>query len=302
MLQRLCDELANTREGFARHKFTPHDFRRLFATDLVNSGLPIHIGAKLLGHLDLQTTQGYVAVFEEDLVRHYQDSLARRRAQRPADEYTTPTKVEWSEFEEHFDRRKVELGSCGRPYGTPCQHEHACVRCPLLHVDPKMLPRLVELERDLRDRRRRAEHEGWTGEIEGIDLTLRLLAEKKAAAERAGRTRPAAALLGMPATRRAASRRRQTPAGTASDSTLTSESIAPGTSGSASCESALPLPAARAARDELVNEGRTVSRDALARRMRRKGHSIRNNRGSELLAALRQEAPSVNGRRPTAAV
>jgi hypothetical protein len=62
------------------------------------------------------------------------------------------------------------------------------------------LPRLVELERDLRDRRRRAEHEGWTGEIEGIDLTLRLLAEKKAAAERAGRTRPAAALLGMPAT------------------------------------------------------------------------------------------------------
>jgi site-specific recombinase XerD len=127
MLQRLCDELADTREGFARHKFTPHDFRRLFATDLVNSGLPIHIGAKLLGHLDLQTTQGYVAVFEEDLVRHYQDFLARRRAQRPADEYPTPTQVEWAEFEEHFDRRKVELGSCGRPYGTPCQHEHACL-------------------------------------------------------------------------------------------------------------------------------------------------------------------------------
>jgi site-specific recombinase XerD len=208
ILQRLCDELADTREGFARHKFTPHDFRRLFVTDLVNSGLPIHIGAKLLGHLDLQTTQGYVAVFEEDLVRHYQDFLARRRAQRPADEYPTPTEVEWSEFEEHFDRRKVELGSCGRPYGTPCQHEHACVRCPVLHVDPKMLPRLVELERDLRDRRRRAEHEGWTGEIEGIDLTLRLLAEKKASAERAGRTRPAKALLGMPVTWRPESRGR----------------------------------------------------------------------------------------------
>jgi hypothetical protein len=60
--------------------------------------------------------------------------------------------------------------------------------------------------------------------IEGIDLTLRLLAEKKAAAERTGRTRPAATLLGMPATRRPASRWRQTPADTAS------ESIAPGTS------------------------------------------------------------------------
>jgi integrase len=29
--------------------FTPHDFRR-FATELVNNGLPIHIGAALLGH------------------------------------------------------------------------------------------------------------------------------------------------------------------------------------------------------------------------------------------------------------
>jgi hypothetical protein len=99
----------------------------------------------------------------------------------------------------------------------------------VLHVDPKMLPRLVELEQDLRDRRRRAEYEGWTGEIEGIDLTLRLLAEKKAAAERAGSTRPAAALLGMPTTRRAAIQRRQTRAGTDNDSTLASKPIAPGT-------------------------------------------------------------------------
>jgi len=25
----------------------------------------------------------------------------------------------------HFAKRKVELGTCGRAYGTPCQHEHA---------------------------------------------------------------------------------------------------------------------------------------------------------------------------------
>lgn len=62
------------------------------------------------------------------------------------------------------------------------------------------------------------------------------------------------------------------------------------------------LPAARAARDELTSEGRTVSRDALARRLRRNGHSIRNSGVSELLAALRQEARSVNGSRPTTSV
>ncbi|OJF13140.1 DUF2637 domain-containing protein [Couchioplanes caeruleus] len=58
------------------------------------------------------------------------------------------------------------------------------------------------------------------------------------------------------------------------------------------------LPAARAARDELTREGRTVSRDALARRLRRNGTAIRNNRVSELLTALRREEPSVNGSRP----
>jgi hypothetical protein len=61
------------------------------------------------------------------------------------------------------------------------------------------------------------------------------------------------------------------------------------------------LPAARTARDELIGEGRTVSRDALAHRLRRNGHAIRNNRVSELLNALRREELPVNGARPTVA-
>ncbi|GAB1644357.1 DUF2637 domain-containing protein [Krasilnikovia sp. MM14-A1259] len=59
------------------------------------------------------------------------------------------------------------------------------------------------------------------------------------------------------------------------------------------------LPAARQARDELLREGHTVSRDALARRLRRNGTAIRNDRVSELLRELRREAQQVNGSRPT---
>ena len=54
----------------------------------------------------------------------------------------------------------------------------------MLRVNPAMLPRLAELETDLQARRGRASAEGWLGEIEGIDLTLRLLREKQATAER----------------------------------------------------------------------------------------------------------------------
>jgi site-specific recombinase XerD len=49
--------------------FTPHDFRRLFATELVGSGLPLHIVSTLLGHLNLETTGGYTAVFPEQVIQ-----------------------------------------------------------------------------------------------------------------------------------------------------------------------------------------------------------------------------------------
>ena len=178
-IRKVCEDLAETDPRFAGIHFRPHDFRRLFATDLVNNGLPIHIGAALLGHLALDTTRGYVAVFEEDVTRHYQAHLLRRRALRPVEEYQPVTDQEWAEFEAHFDKRKVELGSCGRPYATPCSHEHACIRCPMLRIDPKMLTRLTDIEADLEDRRRRAQVEGWLGEIEGIDLTLSFLRTKR---------------------------------------------------------------------------------------------------------------------------
>ncbi|MGW4839660.1 hypothetical protein [Streptomyces globisporus] len=104
-----------------------------------------------------------MAVFEEDVVQHYQQFLANRSQARPVSEYRDPTADEWHAFEGHFDTRKVELGLCGRPYGSPCNHEHACIRCPVLQVNPEMIRRLEEIERDLLARRERAETEGGEG-------------------------------------------------------------------------------------------------------------------------------------------
>ncbi|MFF3518505.1 hypothetical protein [Streptomyces sp. NPDC002573] len=101
------------------------------------------------------------------MISNYHQFLARRRAERPKEEYRNPTPEEWTDFQEHFDKRRIELGSCGRPYGSPCQHEHACIRCPMLSVNPKMLPRLDEIEEDLLARRRRAVTEGWQGRSKG---------------------------------------------------------------------------------------------------------------------------------------
>src|SRR6266511_3937565 len=72
---------------------------------------------------------GYAAIYPEDVIAHHRAFIARRRAERPSEEYRDLTAQEWDEFLAHFELRKVALGTCGRDHGTPCAHENACVRC-----------------------------------------------------------------------------------------------------------------------------------------------------------------------------
>ncbi|MFC8944097.1 tyrosine-type recombinase/integrase [Streptomyces rochei] len=180
-------------------RYTPHDFRRMFVTDAVTGGLPVHIAAKILGHHSLNTTQAYLAVFQEELIRSYRSFLDTRRADRPAAEYREPTEQEWDEFQKHFELRKVELGTCGRPYGTPCAHEHACVRCPMLRVDPQQRRRLQEIIRNLGDRIEEARANGWLGEVQGLQISLEAARSKLSSLDRLARTRNRTPVtLGMP--------------------------------------------------------------------------------------------------------
>jgi hypothetical protein len=71
--------------------------------------------------------RGYVAVYPTEVIRHYRQFIDQRRGKRPSEEYREPTDAEWTEFRDHFSLRKVALGTCDRPYGTPCQHENACL-------------------------------------------------------------------------------------------------------------------------------------------------------------------------------
>jgi hypothetical protein len=161
----------------------------------------VHIAARILGHKSLTTTETYIAVFQDDLIRSYRAFLDKRRATRPSGEYREPTDQEWQEFQKHFQLRKVALGTCGRPYGSSCQHEHACLRCAMLRVSPQERPRLAEIIHNLRERITEARMNGWLGEVQGLEVSLeaakRKLASLDRSIERNRRTGPAD--LGMPA-------------------------------------------------------------------------------------------------------
>ena len=151
---------------------TPHDFRRIFATEAMMNGMPPHIAQLLLGHKDINVTMGYKAVYPQEAISGHRAFIARRRELRPAEEYRAPTEQEWEEFLGHFERRRVALGDCGRAYGTSCIHEHSCIRCPLLRVDPAQRPRLEDIRVNLATRIAEAEREGWRGEAEGLKVSL----------------------------------------------------------------------------------------------------------------------------------
>jgi hypothetical protein len=117
--------------------------------------------------------------------------LERRRATRPGGELRTATGEEWAEFENHFLLRKVALGDCHRPYGTPCVHEHACVKCRFLRVDPAQRHRIEEMTSNAEARLAEAKDRAWLGEVAALEESLIHLRQRCSDAEQQRRARTA---------------------------------------------------------------------------------------------------------------
>ena len=178
--------------------FAPHDFRRIFTTDAIMNGMPPHIAQLLLGHKDINTTMGYKTVYPEEAINGHRAFIARRRALRSSEEYRRPTDAEWDEFLGHFERRRLALGDCGRAYGSSCIHEHSCIRCPLLRVDPNQRQRLIHIRDNLIARITEAEREGWTGEAEGLRVSLAATRDKLTQIDNTIQRHSTATELGLP--------------------------------------------------------------------------------------------------------
>ena len=155
-------------------EWRPHDFRRIFVTDALRSGLPPHIAAKICGHALLDTTMGYAAIYPEDGIAHHRAFIARRRTEQPSEEYRELTATEWDEFLAHFELRK---------------------------------PRLEEIHANLSDRLREAREQGWLGEVAAIETTLAAAAKKlQAMHELTNRSASTSIHIGMPDVRPTAGR------------------------------------------------------------------------------------------------
>jgi hypothetical protein len=138
-------------------------------------------------------------IYPTEALEAHRSFIARRRATRPSEEYRTPTNAEWDAFLAHFERRKLSVGTCARTINSPCIHEHACVRCPLLRPDPAQQARLEEIRDNLEARIIEAKREGWLGEIEGLQISLAGAKNKLAQLATSSERKAANVHLGIPA-------------------------------------------------------------------------------------------------------
>ena len=124
------------------------------------------------------------AVYPEHLITAHRAFIERRRELRPVGEDRIAEPDEWAEFEQHFLLRRVALGECHRPYGTPCVHEHACTRCRFLRVDPAQLGRIDEMTENAEQRLVEAQDKGWLGEVAALEESLKHLRTRQVEAQR----------------------------------------------------------------------------------------------------------------------
>ena len=218
--------------------FTAHDFRRIFITDAILHGLPPHIAQMIVGHADLNTTMAYKAVYPVEAIDAHRAFLARRRSLRPSEEYRTPSDAEWEEFLGQFQRRKLSVGACGRLYGTACQHEHACIRCPMLRPEPSQRPRLVEIRDNLIDRIAEAEAQHWLGELDGLCVSLAAADDKLGQLDRIAHRHTARP--GMPTLYHPCRRPRSASDEPCIDKTASATSIAVAMNGAGTCNRHAP--------------------------------------------------------------
>jgi hypothetical protein len=183
----------------------PHDFRRIFVTDAIRSGLPRTSQPKPADTplwMPRWDTLRSTPRTSSPITGH--SSHAAGPNDPAKNTATSPTKngTSSSPTSNCGKSRSEHAAATTEP---PCAHENACVRCPLLRVDPAQMPRLKGIHANLLDRLREAKEQGWLSEVAAIETTLAAAAQKLASM-RDLVTRGGTVHLGMPDMRSAAGR------------------------------------------------------------------------------------------------
>lgn len=115
---------------------SPHDCRRLFASEHLNNGTPLHVVQALLGHERLDTVMIYAKLYPRTLVEEYRRHVRGvYQAMHGPESLRAPTAEEWTRLSESCDLRDMGTHLCALPAGEYCPKGLVCLGC--VHAQPK---------------------------------------------------------------------------------------------------------------------------------------------------------------------
>jgi site-specific recombinase XerD len=117
-------------------RLSPHDCRRVFATEHLNNNTPVHVIAALLGHAGLDTVMIYAKLYPDSLVDGYRAAMRGRYSDvYDVDALRAPTAQEWATFAASCSLRDMGTHVCALPTGEHCSRGLVCLGC--VHAQPK---------------------------------------------------------------------------------------------------------------------------------------------------------------------
>jgi len=114
----------------------PHDCRRMFASELLNNHVPIHVIQALLGHAAPDTVMVYAKLYPATLIEEYRKAVRATYSDfHGPDSLRAPTADEWREFSAACNLRDMGTHLCALPTGDHCSRGLVCLGCS--HAQPK---------------------------------------------------------------------------------------------------------------------------------------------------------------------
>ncbi|MEC4817987.1 MAG: tyrosine-type recombinase/integrase [Scytonema sp. PMC 1069.18] len=172
-LKRLVSDFEICERSGKPWKFQTHQFRHTVGTRMINSGVPLHIIQRYLGHETPEMTMRYAYIHDETLrkeVEKYHESrVVNFQAETVELEKTilsSDEDLEW--FKNNVQARALEHGYCARPKVLgDCNLTgfDGCYNCPHWRTNQNFLPVLKDTLERTNKVLKKAQDCGWTLQI-----------------------------------------------------------------------------------------------------------------------------------------
>lgn len=115
---------------------TPHDCRRVFASEHLNAHTPIHVIQALLGHATIDTVMIYAKLYPDQFITDYRAAMRGLYTDvYGSDANQVPSEAEWTQFTANCSLRDMGTHVCALPTGEHCPRGLVCLGCG--HAQPK---------------------------------------------------------------------------------------------------------------------------------------------------------------------